>query len=300
MLKEFEYTGEAMGTEYSIAIVSGSKELSDKMYDIAINDIAEYEARFSRFLPTSELSILNKNKKMTVSKTFFDVSIKAYELFSLTRGIFNPLVSISRFGYNKNFLDMEKDQNDTEDDSIYNIDFSSVVFEDKLFKIKLNEGQNLDYGGFLKGYLAELIAKKIKNYSSMIHGVIVNLGGDIYTEGSDQDGNKFAFSIYNPVTKKEDVKVVLYNEALATSGVYKRSWFNFDKKMHHILDISGKSNPENDIVSASVVYKDGSMAEAFTKVFMSMDSTEALKLLKKDDVKFIVIKNTGEIINNFN
>ena len=299
MLKEFEYTGEAMGTNYSIAIVCDSKELSDKMYDIARKDIALYEARFSRFLPTSELSILNKNKKMTVSKIFFDVSLKAYELFSLTKGIFNPLVSISRFGYNKNFLDIETDQKNIEDESVYDIDFSSVVFDHKSYKIYLNEGQDLDYGGFLKGYLAELITKKIKNYSTMIHGVIVNLGGDIYTEGLDQNGNKFTFSIYNPVTKKDDIIVSIYNEALATSGVYKRSWFNFNKKMHHILDISGKSNPDNDIVSASVVYKDGSMAEAFTKVFISMDHIEALKLLKIEDIRFIIIKNTGEVINNF-
>jgi len=68
--------------------------------------------------------------------------------------------------------------------------------------IHLNEGQQLDYGGFLKGYLAELIAKNIMKYSSNIIGVIVNLGGDIHTEGLDKNGNKFIFNIYNPIARE--------------------------------------------------------------------------------------------------
>jgi thiamine biosynthesis lipoprotein len=297
MINEFEYNGKAMGTEYFISIVCDSKDFSDKMYQIAKRDIEQYEFKFSRFLPASELSILNEKKSMNVSKTFLDVTIKAYQLFVKTKGIFNPLVQISRLGYTKSFDEFQFDKI-VENEDFYDIDFSSVVINEVNSRITLKEGQKLDYGGFLKGYVSEIIAKKIKAYSDNILGVIVNIGGDIYTEGLDKDGNKFIFNIYNPILKDSDIIVHLYNQALATSGIYKRTWVRFGKKFHHILDATGNQNPKSEIVSSSVVCCDGSMAEAYTKVFLSMGDENALKLLDDKDILFVLIKNNGQIINN--
>ncbi|HEY5588661.1 MAG TPA: FAD:protein FMN transferase [Candidatus Paceibacterota bacterium] len=295
MIEEFEYNGKAMGTNYSIAIVCDSNEIADKMFEISRNEIKKYEEKFSRFLKTSELSILNENKKMEVSQTFFNVTLKAYKLFVETKGIFNPLVQVSRLGYNKNFDDIKNDETDIIED-IYDIDFSTTLIDNQTLSIQLNDGQQLDYGGFLKGYLAEIIAKKIKSYSPSIIGVIVNLGGDIHTEGLDKNGNKFIFYIYNPVSGNNDVEITLFNQSLATSGTYKRSWFKFGKKMHHILDIFGKQNPENDVVSASVICEDGAISEAYTKVFISMDYPNAIKLFGEKNISTIIIKNNGQVI----
>ncbi|MFA6392907.1 MAG: FAD:protein FMN transferase [Candidatus Paceibacterota bacterium] len=297
MIEEFEYNGKAMGTSYSIAIVCSSEALADSLYEIAKDDIISYEACFSRFLTTSELSILNKEKNKIVSEIFLEVTLKAYQLFNKTRGIFNPLVSVSRLGYNKNFVDLEDDRN-INDESFYDIDFSEVIIDKKESKIILNDGQNLDYGGFLKGYLAEIIADKIRSHSPDIKGVIVNLGGDIHTKGLDKNGYKFIFNIYNPVSKDKDVTVVVYNQSLATSGTYKRSWHNLGEKIHHILDITGRKNPDNDIISVSIICNDGGESEAYTKVFLSMDPDKAIKLLGENNLSFIIIKNNGEVIKN--
>jgi len=296
MLEEFEYNGKAMGTEYFISIVCNSKGLADNIYNIAKNDIEQYEALFSRFIPTSELSILNEKKEMIVSPLFLNVTMKAYRLFIRTRGIFNPLVQVSRLGYDRNFLDIKDDIN-IDDESIYDIDFSSVSINQDKSLVRLNEGQKLDYGGFLKGYLAEIIVKNIKSSFPDIAGIIVNIGGDIYTQGLDKNGNKFIFNIYNPISK-DDVFVTLYDQGLATSGIYKRSWFHLNEKIHHILDITGKRNPESDIISISVIHNDGAKAEAYTKVFLSMDYKNALELLGEKDISFVIIKKDGKVFKN--
>ena len=297
MIEEFEYNGKAMGTDYFIAIVCDSRDLADKIYKISKNNIEEYEKRFSRFLKTSELSVLNEKKNMVVSQIFFDVTIRAYQLFFETKGIFNPLVQVSRLGYDKNFSDLKNNEKD-EDESIYDIDFSSTKIDRLTRCIKLNEGQQLDYGGFLKGYLAEIIAKNIKSYSPNIIGVIVNLGGDIHTEGLDKNNNKFVFNIHNPVLVNENIEVSLFNQSLATSGTYKRSWSKFGKRVHHILDIFGKQNPENDVVSASVICNDGGESEAYSKVFISTDYKNAIKILGDKKNSTVIIKNNGQVIKN--
>ena len=165
-------------------------------------------------------------------------------------------------------------------------------------RITLKKYQNLDYGGFLKGYLSEIVAKKIKSYSVDITGVIVNIGGDIYTVGLDKSGDKFIFNIFNPIEEGADIAVSLYNQSLATSGTYKRFWLHFGKKTHHILDISGKTNPESKVISASIVHNDGAQAEAYAKVFLSMDHKKALILLNNKDISFVIIKNNRQIIKS--
>ena len=298
MIEEFEYNGKAMGTEYSIAIVCESKQLSLELYKIGKNLIDDYEKKFSRFLTTSELSLLNKHKNLVVSEEFLKVTQQAYKLFVKTKGIFNPLVQISRHGYNKNFLDIQDNEIFLNNED-YDIDFSEVIIDKDNSQIFLNKGQNLDYGGFLKGYLSEIIAEKIKSNSSLVKGVIVNIGGDIHTKGLDRNGNRFVFSIYNPILKNEDIIVTLYNQSLATSGTYKRTWMILNKEFNHILDKTGNKNPESDIISASIINNNGGVSEAYTKVFLSVGCEKALEILEDESISFAVIKNNGKIIKNF-
>ncbi|MFA6227073.1 MAG: FAD:protein FMN transferase [Candidatus Paceibacterota bacterium] len=296
-MKEFEYKGKAMGTDFSIAIVCDSKGLADKLADEAEKEIWDYEKLFSRFLPESELSRLNKEKEIVVSETFMKVALASRELFFLTDGIFNPLFQIERLGYDKDFnrLDIISIKKNIEE---YNTDFTSTVFDEKESIIILQKGQKLDFGGFLKGYLAEILCKEIKSSSKEIGGVIVNIGGDLYTQGLDANGKEFVFEIYNPITKKDDILISIYNQALATSGTYKRNWKNGNLTIHHILDISGIQNPDTGVVSASIISDSGAKSEAFAKVFISVGPKEAQKILKDDKMKYIIIKSDGKIIKN--
>lgn len=295
-MQEYEFTGKAMGTDYAVSIVCNSKNLAESISKDTINKIAEYEKRFSRFLPESELSRLNSNKDMIVSEEFMTVTMKALELFIVTKGIFNPLVQIERLGYDRDFSKIAESKF-LENTDPYDIDFETVNLNDENNRIILRDGQKLDFGGFLKGYLAEILCKKIMEQSILITGAIVNIGGDLHTQGTDADGKLFIFDIYNPVTE-EDIPIVLHNQSLATSGTYKRAWTKLNAPVHHILDSSGLSNPESDIISASIIGTDGGRTEAYAKVFLSLEE-KALKILPEEDLTFVLIKKDGSITKNF-
>jgi len=296
MQKEYDYTGKAMGTDFSIAIVSNSEEIARTLSTHAIATIRAYEARFSRFLSDSELSRLNAEKSLIVSDTFFDVILEAERLFTLTKGVFNPLVQIGRFGYNKNFEDLTDETIPTHEET-YDIDFSETTIDRQTRRITLLPGQRLDFGGFLKGYLATRLAREIKDHPS-VNGVIVNIGGDIHTRGVDAAGNIFTFSIYNPVTQTNGPSVPLKDTSLATSGTYKRSWRWLNKRIHHILDPSGTHNPDTDIVSASAIHPEGGVAEALTKVLLSVGPEKAREILADTPFSYIVISKDGNTASN--
>lgn len=293
VMQEFEYSGKAMGVDYHVAMVCSSWQGADAAYTIAKSTIEAWDARFSRFVPQSELSVLNANKDMTVSSAFLDATLKARQLFGETRGVFNPLVQIARFGYDRTFADL-KDEG-ASDETPYDIDFSSTLIDPDTSRVRLGPGQKLDYGGFLKGYLAEIVAKKIESYSRDISGVVVNLGGDIHARGVDEGGKEFVFYIYNPVTKNEDLPVTLHNQSLATSGTYKRHWMHAGKRTHHILGASGVPGDGSGVVSASVVCADGGRAEAYAKVFLLLGPEHAAKLLGTEGFSFVTITTEGQI-----
>ncbi len=297
MIHEFEYNGKAMGTSYFVSIVCESEALSNNIYKMVKHDIEYYEAIFSRFDENSELSILNSKKEMEVSPIFMNVTKRAYELFIETRGAFNPLLSISRLGYDINFDNLNNKKIKVSN-SVYNIDFSSVIIDEDNSAICLKEGQNLDFGGILKGYLAEVISDKVMKYSPDIIGVIINLGGDIHTNGLDKDRNKFVFKIYNPIDGSTTTSVVLNNESLSTSGTYKRTWNIKDKKINHILSLLGTDNPHTGIVSSSIICDDGASSEAYAKAFLSVGIKEAVKILKDKKYKYVIILDNGEVIKN--
>lgn len=295
-MQEYEYTTKAMGTDVSISIVTKNKDLADKLGHQTIDEINRYETIFSRFLTDSELSKLNRERQMTVSQDFIEVIQEAYKLFVLTKGYFNPLVQIARLGYTKDFKQIDS-QSDYLGDEDYTIDFSLTEIDNKNLTVKLASGQKLDFGGFLKGYLAEKLCKEIKAYSNDVTGVIVNIGGDLHTQGFDSENKIFVFSIYNPITQ-EDILIPIHNKSLATSGTYKRTWTHSNMQVHHILDSSGMKNPKNEIVSMSIIHEDGGLSEAYAKVFILLGPTVAQKEFSEDQIKFISIDQNGYITKN--
>lgn len=296
MVKEYEYIGKAMGTDFSIAIIADSKETADIPAHEAIEQLHSYEKRFSRFIPESELSILNRQKDMIVSEEFISVLKEAYSLFITTQGIFNPLLQIERFGYTKNFDEIEIGEIAAPTEP-YDIDFSSTSIDFTTRRIVLQHGQKIDLGGILKGYLASMICQSILT-SPSITGAIVNIGGDIHTQGYDSTGKHFIFEIYNPVLQKNPISLSLHNQSLATSGTYKRTWQTSEGKKHHILNALGNDNPHSDIVSASVITADGATSEAYAKVFLSVGEIEALKILQHEKLSYILIKINGDVIQH--
>ncbi len=281
-----------MGSDLVVSIVMPSAELARREYERAKSLGDSYEQRFSRFLPTSELSRLNETRDANVSPEFMDVISTGFDLYRATDGVFNPLVQIARLGYDVSFDSLNGPKKTNKDS--YDVQLSSVHIDETTQHITLAEGQRLDVGGFLKGMVAERMAKAIQGAS----GVIVNIGGDIYTIGKDENGAPFGFDVYNPVNEQVAVVVPLTDRAIATSGIYRRNWEADGQKVHHILDTTGTTNPESDLVSATVIAEHGHEADAYATVAIVLGSEKAAHLLKQRGLSYVLITQEGKTIIN--
>jgi thiamine biosynthesis lipoprotein ApbE len=94
-----------------------------------------------------------------MSPEFQEVYTYMQEFYTETEGYFNPLVNVSSIGYDKSFEKIykkqEKQQNIPQD---INTDFSSIKTQGDTIELQI--GQNLDFGGIVKGYSVD----KVKNF----------------------------------------------------------------------------------------------------------------------------------------
>lgn len=295
MLTEYEFKDRVMGTDFIVSLVSADKEEALGGFKQALGIARAYENRFSRFLEKSELSQLNDKKDLVVSEIFWQVFSVAENLHRETKKIFNPLLQISSLGYNKDFARMDKDIKSRADTPEYSADWDLISVDENDKRICMASDQKLDFGGFLKGYVAEDIVNILK-YD--FPGVIVNIGGDIYTSGSDESGKTFIFSIFNPITGREFDNILVKDEAIATSGVYKRKWNLEGKEVFHILDSASLENPRTDLVSATVIAPHGHVAEAYATVCICLGAEKAETLLDEKGFRYILIAGDGRVLKN--
>ncbi len=295
-MQEYKYATRAMGTNISISVITDPETEAIESYTQTIATVKIYEECFSRFLPDSELSKLNQTRAAVVSPMFLEVLNEVMKISLATKSICNPLIQVARLGYRINFDDISDIQENETDDSC-NFDLSAIEINQETRKVSLQAGQSLDFGGFLKGYLAEKIARTLMTNFPAHQGVIVNFGGDLHTRGVDKAGESFVFNIHNPVTKRDE-SLTVNNKSLATSGTYKRHWETREGTRHHIVDQSGIKNPDSDIISASVIHPSGIKSEVYAKIFLILPVAEALKIINDRSLTYLLITSKGDILMN--
>ena len=161
-IKEFEFESKIMGTDLNVSIVTEQSEIAKEIFSEIMKILVFYENKFSRFLSNSELNILNKKKNLIVSKEFIEVIIESGKRYRETNGYFNPLIQIKKLGYTEDFKNLGKKKNITKDLVEYNLNFDQIIINEQSREVTLKENQELDFGGILKGYLAEKLSKEIK------------------------------------------------------------------------------------------------------------------------------------------
>lgn len=296
-MKEYSYAEHHMGTTVSLSFVCPDQATAEAMAQFAITVIKDYEQRFSRFLPTSELSLLNQNGKGFVSTEFLAVLQQSLKLAELTEGNFNPLMQVKTLGYTDTYPQLKSTVIDQQN-ILYSTDLSQCHIDTQTSQVVLGLDQQLDLGGILKGYLANKLADNLMEMYSACLGCIINIGGDLATRGEDELHQPFIFNLYNPVTGTE-LPVTIKDKSLATSGTYARQWKTNTLTYNHIIDSRTRLNPTTGIVAVSVIAEDGALTEALTKLFLTRGVDKAIALVPphKYNYQYFIVSQTGETLS---
>ncbi|MDD2487784.1 MAG: FAD:protein FMN transferase [Candidatus Gracilibacteria bacterium] len=284
---EYKKVSRHLGTDVEISVITDDPNAERRINGI-FDFFVSFEQEFSRFLPSSKLSLLNKYKVLEVSERFIDLLKLSKDLHVKTDGYFNPLVDISKIGYSNSFEENIFEKKETGSD----LNLDSIMIRGRT--IILKDDQHLDFGGIGKGYAVGLASEILKIFG--YDDFFINAGGDIYASGFYMNRSKWVIGIENPFDGTLLATISLSDKAIATSGNNKRKWEIGGDKYHHILD--PKTNSNNfEVVSVSIISDKTYKSDAFTKAVYNMEAEKSIEFMEKNNLSGVIILASGKMLH---
>jgi len=291
--------GNAIGTTFSIRYLDSSKIDFTHQVD---NLIKAINKSTSTYLPTSDISRINKGDTTVVVDAFFEeVFNKSNKIYNETNGDFDPTVGVlvNAWGFGPEEA-VENLNEDKINELLKFVGFDKVSLKNGKVE-KLYPEIYFDFNAIGKGYLVDVIGRlfeqnKIKNY-------MVEIGGEIRARGVNQDGNAWKIAIENPNedgSRSLATIIQLHNESIATSGNYRKYRTTVDgKKYVHTINTKTGYASESNLLSASVISKvDCANLDGYATAFMAM-GLEKTKLFLENHIELkvflIYVNENGEM-----
>lgn len=159
---------------------------------------------------------------------------------------------------------------------------------DSDIKKAIADKSKIGLGAVAKGYAAAkarqiLLDKGVKS-------AVLSLGGNVALIGKKTDGSEWNVGIQHPLYSDRLIATVKASDtAVVTSGGYQR-YFEYDgKRYHHILDPRTGYPADSGIISATVITKDDTLADALSTAVFVMGTEKATELYKTLDIELIMV-----------
>ena len=301
-LPQYELSGNAMGTTFSVLLVAPGEDFSKEQLQSNILETLEAVDRLaSTWREDSELSRLNANR----SSEWIDTSIelctaieRALEISRLTDGAFDitvgPLVNLWGFG-------PDGDVSAPPADSALLAVMEEVGYErlkthcDTPAVQKQNGNIYVDLSGWAKGHAVDRLAalldeKQLKDY-------LVEIGGELRVRGHNAEGLKWAVAIESPSTTKRVPHSVLRvtNTSVATSGDYRNFFDHEGQHYSHTIDPRTGRPISHALAAVTVVNESAAYADALATALLVLGPTEGPERAKNLGVAayFLIRDKTG-------
>lgn len=244
----------ALGTRWHIELFTDECD-STAIHADLLSYISTYEKRYSRFLGSSLVSTLNKTGVVdTPDQAFVDILTYGKSLYTKTNGTFNILVGaeLSARGYNSANTFTPEQPHSTQIIPSPRTDLH--ITNDR---ITLTAG-GLDLGGFGKGYLIDLVAKRLTTVHH-IDSFLINAGGDMY--GSSGHGTPITIYLEHPHDATQSIYTTcLHNQGFAASSAHKRRW-TYQNTDHTHLVATTEHVADLDTVASYVIANNATAAD---------------------------------------
>lgn len=280
----------AMGSDAHLIVVADDTALLAS----AIARVAQLERRWSRFVPLSEISILNRRagRTMRVSAETQLLVERAIAAWHLTGGAFDPTVlgDVIRAGYDRSFAELDA----ITDSGVSALQRGAtrIAVGDGL--VRMPCGVGFDPGGIGKGLAADLVADEAMAAGAT--GVCVNLGGDLRVRGRGPSDDGWPIAVTHPGVAEPIATLVLADGAIATSTTVLRRWWVAGQRRHHLIDPATGAPSETDLSLVSVVAGEGWTAEVLAKAELLRGSARVFDLVGGTAAEALAVTVDGRVL----
>ena len=233
-------------------------------------DLAPFEAlvhqaeqRYSRFLPGSALSRLNRERTLR-DPVLAQLVRHALGMHEATGGAFDVRVgaALNAAGYDRTF------------ERIAGLDArggtSLLTFTPPLTalqidvcgdEVRLGGPGTIDLGGIAKGWTVDRVAEALEQAGG--HDYLIDGGGDIRAAGRDERGEAWRVGV------GEGLAVRLEHAAVCTSSTRRRRWQAAGGDAHHIIDPATGAPSRHTIAEAVVIAREATLADVLATTLIA-------------------------------
>ena len=269
-------SGAVFGTTYTI-IYDSSENFQDEFDQIFDN----INRSMSTYIPNSIISEVNRNRTTKIDTQFKTVFEASKIVYKQTNGRFDPTI-----GAVVNAWDFGPEGKIEQLDSLkikmlmQSVGLDQVSIEG--FEITKPKATKMDFNAIAKGYGVDRIGQFLK--SKKVANFLVEIGGEIVCYGLNSIKNTpWNIGVQNPNIESAIPyidTVVLKNEAMATSGTYRK--YKIDehgRRYTHIIDTKTGYPSKTNILSVSVIAKNCMIADAYATALQTMKIDELSQFL---------------------
>lgn len=256
-----------------------------------------YESYFSSKLEDSDISRINASPGSPVR-------VHAETIDLIEKGLFYSRLSDGKFditvGKLTRLWDFHAETPKLPDAdaiaaAIQTIDYRNVTVSGEEVTLT-NPDAALDLGGIAKGYIAD----KMKEYllSEGITSGLINLGGNVLTIGTKEDGSAYSIGIQRPFdeTGAPAAIVSVKDQTVVTSGIYERYFEQDGIRYHHILDTDTGYPYENELLSVSIICSNSADGDGLSTSCFALGLEKGMELIESlEDTEAIFITSDQEI-----
>ena len=293
--------GFALGTSFRITY---EDEKRSDHYDSIAKILDDLENSLSIYRENSLVSRINRNEEVVADSYFLAVFDRAREITELTGGAFDisasPLFDLWGWGAKQRATAVTQAMIDS---------LKQFVGSDKIRIengriVKTHPGVTLNANAIAKGFASDVVARFLQ--SRGIDNYLVEIGGEISVKGKNKTGKDWRVGIDSPfdgnMMPGENLQTVLEisDEALATSGNYRRFYIENGQKYSHTVDPQTGYPAKQSILSATVIASDCMSADAFATAFMVMGLERTKTFLETHpELKVYLIYAEADSIKEF-
>ncbi len=274
--------GFTQGTTYNITYFSPDK----KNLTPAIEELLErVDSSMSVYRENSIINSFNNSQEGFLLDSLLAETVMLSQQYNeQTQGAFDITIGqlVKAWGFHAKKGEMPDDQTIKQ---LKKTAGPNMIELNGLYLSKKHPEVMIDVNAIAPGYTVDVISDYLEELS--ITDYLVELGGEIRTSGKSPRNSKWLVGIDKPQENSipgEDLQVIieLSDEALVTSGNYRKFFVRDGVKYSHTIDPVNGYPAKHSLLSATVIDKKSSRADALATAFMVMGVEKTKEWLSKN------------------
>ncbi|MDL2322968.1 FAD:protein FMN transferase [Bacteroidales bacterium OttesenSCG-928-A17] len=237
---------------------------------------------------------VNNNLDVELDDWFISVFEQAQLVSKISDGLYDitaaPLINRWGFGTDKIY----ELPSQAEIDSLLKfVGYKKIRVENRRI-VKEDPRIQLNASSIAKGFAVDLIAELLDSYE--IPDYLVEIGGEVRVKGNNPDNEAWLLEIIKPIDdntgqiQEREAVIAIHQGALASSGNTANYYIKENKKYAHTINPVTGYPAESEILIATVLYPECTLADAFATAFMAMPMSLSIPIANSiPNMKYIFL-----------